>query len=597
MITKKDYIASLLRCSKTYGKTYEELSSVFPEIESDNFIKSDDQETESWFDNEDKKFDWQVNIENSKIEHPYKLKEYELVREQFLKFIRKNYSKHKIYNLDDFKDFIDLKTLNKLNNGLYFNTFIIHNDVISRPTIILKNDNGIEIINFFSSTSPKRIHNFKMLFDYQVCMAANVLIKNISYYLINKSGHEKNTLLFKKFIILLKTKVLANKKYNEFSNLNSKELINSIESPIVKTFKSGKLLSKSNIIYDSEKFWHDINYLKNYIPSLDNNYEYVPEICHGVYGKCPYFNQCSKKILSKKWKSLNYSGNVFSGNSDDKNEEKSDIKFNINDVGLRDYFKYLKDDNPYDILINRNVTLNELSRYNRNIIWFDFETISTPFSVFNKWPEPFWQLPFQCSIIQTNNTNIINKPINLVYDPANICYENMVEIINKLYHKDHIYVVYNKTFEITVLNKIRKLIKTKILLKKIDHIINNIVDLANFFSVGKTTWCLKIKELNGFYSIKKINAYMNKYSSWIYNKNEISDYKNLENITNGLEATSIGKGRFYGLIKDKIWKDYTADLKAYCELDVKMMIYCLIFVKSLLLEDRKNSSIKIKWVN
>ncbi len=596
MITKKDYIAILLRCDKTFNKSYEDLSLEFPETEEELFDEKKEEDSESWFDYDDKKFNWKINIENSKLKYPYKLKEYELIRSEFLNFIEEKYQNYKFYNLNNNTDYVNLTNIENNLDGLYFNTFAKVEDVISRPPIILKNEKGIELIYFFTSTSPKRIHNFRILYDYWVCKKAKIKINSICYFLIKKTGNQKGKLSFKKFIILMKTKTLASGKYKSFVEKNDEALCD-VSKTIIPSLERGDILLKKNGLYDKEKFWKDIYRYEN-ITILNNDYNYVNKVCQGIYGPCPYFQQCSKQNLQKEWKALTYSGNVFSGNVEIKSRLKERQNFNINKANLRDYYRFLKDDNKYDILINKTEIKKELSLYRKKIIWFDFETISTPFSVVKKWPLPFWHLPFQCSIIITNNLKQVDEQINLVYDPQKITYENLKEIIDKLYFKDFIYVVYNKSFEVTVLTKMKYLFSMDPnTVNKIDYIIKNIVDLADFFHVKKDKWCLKIKELKGFYSIKIINKYLNKHANWIYDSNNVSNYKDLNNIQNGLEATSTGKGRFYNLIKEQIWLDYTKDLKSYCELDVRMMIYCFKFVLSLLNKDKRNDELKIKWIN
>ena len=85
--------------------------------------------------------------------------------------------------------------------------------------------------------------------------------------------------------------------------------------------------------------------------------------------------------------------------------------------------------------------------------------------------------------------------------------------------------------------------------KKADIITNNIVDLADLFTINsKNNNFIVFKELKGFYSIKKVLPIIENYDSDAFNRAGCKNYHNLD-IQNGAMAQSISTRRFFKIIK------------------------------------------------
>ena len=121
--------------------------------------------------------------------------------------------------------------------------------------------------------------------------------------------------------------------------------------------------------------------------------------------------------------------------------------------------------------------------------------------------------------------------------------------------------------------------------KKIDAIVANLYDLADWFNVNSSKWFIWIKELLGYYSIKNILSLLPKRC--LEDSKTIS-YKSL-NVQRGDKAQALTSLRFLNVIDDKKWSSISQDLCAYCENDVRAMIAVEKFGIELI-ENSKNKS-------
>lgn len=239
----------------------------------------------------------------------------------------------------------------------------------------------------------------------------------------------------------------------------------------------------------------------------------------------------------------------------------SNLFFNSND----DFFIV---DKQYKDLLN-NLKLKK--------VYFDFESINPGIRVIDN-SLPFMQVVTQCSIIVSDDSNPNLNCKNLMCDPQNITINFFKEIIDNLYQgSEYSYVVYNKTFEENRLKEMQSLINDKEYTDKIKIIIKNIFDLANFFKVSSNNQVVFVKELGGFYSIKKVLPLVDKYAKEIFKKTKCVDYHDL-NISNGVECQNKSLLRFYNALDDKEWSIVVDNSKIYCENDVRAMIAVLYWV-------------------
>ncbi|MGL4948592.1 MAG: DUF2779 domain-containing protein [Mycoplasma sp.] len=206
-------------------------------------------------------------------------------------------------------------------------------------------------------------------------------------------------------------------------------------------------------------------------------------------------------------------------------------------------------------------------------VYFDFETISSPFRPINNCL-PFAQIITQCSIIKDHNDGVKIADLecsNLLFDPLNITIQNFKDLVDDLYcGEDYSYVVYNVSFERSRLNELIDYINEEEYTNKIKIIVSNLYDLANWFDPRKKD-CLKIKKLKGFYSIKKVLPLISEESPKIFEMTKCVDYKTLP-VGNGLVCQNKTLERFFGSLNDQQWNELSHDLKIYCENDVRAMI-------------------------
>ena len=251
----------------------------------------------------------------------------------------------------------------------------------------------------------------------------------------------------------------------------------------------------------------------------------------------------------------------------------------------------LEDDDSYkdngvlkDIFNKKNVIdkervlelISPITNPKNRIIWYDFEGYALPSATIDNFA-PFQQTIFQVSIIETQDMKIKNV-INKVYDPKILSPDAFVDIINNIYSlQAEVYVVYNKSYELTRINEMIDLLKfiehpyAEQASEKAKWISKKTLDLAELFATRSTKNYppILLHELNGMYSIKLIEKYITKHN--IKLPYEILEYKNLE-IQNGLMAMNTAIERALNIIGDKKWTEKVESLKEYCQNDVMAMI-------------------------
>lgn len=235
------------------------------------------------------------------------------------------------------------------------------------------------------------------------------------------------------------------------------------------------------------------------------------------------------------------------------------------------------------ITINQNEFKKLFSTLKNKKVYFDFETINSPIRPIDNCL-PFMQIITQCSIIiddQTKNVKDLDCN-NIVIDPLNISIDCFKNIVDALFMGDEFsYVVYNKNFEKSRLKEIAQFINESEYTNKINIIINNLHDLADYFRVKANLTPVLIKNLGGFYSIKKVLPFIFENYCDIFNATGCVDYHSLDTIQNGLICQLQTTKRFHNLLNDNEWEKLVVNLKKYCENDVRAMIAVEYFLKTL----------------
>lgn len=367
-----------------------------------------------------------------------------------------------------------------------------------------------------------------------------------------------------------KTKVSKGKKKNEIESLlsNFNDVINELWEHKKNLEQLDKEKIENNEILKPQDFLphsNDKSIYKNTDLWLDLRYLY----------------------FQKGFDFFKYSGNVLNQSTD--NLEKITQLFSNGDsINLEEYIRFSEDTkkdlkelffstNSKDFFIVENKYKQYMNMLKKNLVYFDFETINPPIRVIDD-SLPFAQIVTQCSILKEQN-NIVNEHcVNLMCDPLKITKDFFKQIVDELYEgEEYSYVVYNKTFEENRLKEFINYINEEEYTKKINIINNNLFDLADFFRVSKENKIIFIKELGGFYSIKKILPLVEKYHKDIFQQTKCVDYHEL-NIYNGLVCQTKSLKRFFNLISDEEWNQIELDSKKYCENDVRAMVAVLQFI-------------------
>ena len=263
-------------------------------------------------------------------------------------------------------------------------------------------------------------------------------------------------------------------------------------------------------------------------------------------------------------------------------EYKNHLTFDLNEYinkpqtnpnKYSDYYLGLNKDN---FQVNFEPTKKMIDKLKPKKVYFDFESINSAIRVIDN-SFPFTQAITQCSIVKDHGKGVQNEKCNnLVQDPNLIDLNWFKKVVDDLYEGDeYSYIVYNQAFEKSRLKEIAQFIDEEEYTKKINVIIENLYDLADFFSPNKQL--IVIRELGGFYSIKKVLPLVEKYAYNFFVQAGCKDYKSLK-IQNGLSCQQKTTARFFNSLNDEQWKELVENISIYCENDVRAMIAVEYFV-------------------
>lgn len=465
--------------------------------------------------------------------------------------------------------FVTQKALESQTYKLLINPVFKYKNAIAKISFYDIEEKKIGAIKFTSST--KLSDYIKAYFDFSIA-SKSIEIKNYSIFLLNyRDKYKKNEIDFFETFYANTTKTKRSSK-KDISTIEKRKryagLLNEEKSIFDKIsngyIKENKNPEKEIFLADFDIYIKQINQFKN-VEKRDeiNEYDYT------VWGENPFLTKLIETDLPE---FSSFSGKIFT--------KKEIIEKNIISSKMFNLITENKIQNDYEKINN---VISSLKISNKKIVWYDFESYSLPYPAIDDY-YPYRQIPFQLSIIETKNHAIISKN-NLVYDTLDYTNNNFIEIINTIYAKKAFrYVVYNKSYENTRLKEMMENLKisnnkyfndsTKIkeLEKRVNHIIENTIDLADLFIIKSRNGDVPpifIPELKGYYSIKKIEKFITKHK--INLKNTIKPYSDLE-VQNGLMAMEWGIKRALGFVGDEEWKKEKENLKEYCENDVKAML-------------------------
>ncbi|MDE7075216.1 MAG: DUF2779 domain-containing protein, partial [Malacoplasma sp.] len=530
--------------------------------------------------------------------------------------------------------------IKKNKSIIIFQPVFIYQNLITKPDALIKKGSEIKIVETKGTTTAKFVHyldlffqmnvienqsylkNLDFTYDYELCLIEyNFLNKNLvslqTTPYINLSKAVSFPDLSKKGITSIddvtkiKNEIKKGKPYSEnLEPLKIKDLMysnfNAIETNI-ECSTNGQSSKKYRNSYEiikkiNEEFRKVITELEKHKRKL--NSESVPIFEPSINDKSPIKN-CDYFPLERKLYSLmGYNLYNFSGNVADQNKEK--IEYVKKNDDIQNFLKQPKKNPTFyldlfkakeKILINELVSESKIKQLHSNKVYFDFETINSPIRVIDN-SLPFMQIVTQCSIIKATKKDKPEnlKCENLIIDPKKITIKWFENIIDKLYFgpnpelvdntwkikKQHntSYVVYNKSFECSRLKEMAKFISKPLYSFKVNEIIKNIYDLADFFKLSSSSdygYILFFKELFGFYSIKKVLPLVGKYNKKIYQTAKCLNYEDLE-ISNGQICQEETTKRFFDLLSNEEWKKLENEMKIYCENDVRSMLAIELFI-------------------
>lgn len=544
------------------------------------------------------------------------------------------------------KNQLTLELIKNNKKIIMFQPTFIDDNKITRPDCLIVDNEYCHLIETKGTSTCKIIHFLDLFFQkqvlekqsifkhydfkYSLCLVKYEKLnkKEISFVITDYINYQKN-LSFTKFDPSKETfqdymLYKANKKigidldknsYEDYSlriddvvNNNLSSLINKSENAkfIISKNSAKQAIEKINLVFNEFDFvveklgealkkaqmeWNKSNF-KEIITKTINN------IFPNKRDKNSFKDLDILPILKQIYVAKNLDHFLFSGNvtCQTENDYKQLIENleTTNFTYLNPIFKQPKNNPEFYInLFNKtqkNIIVNEkslndfLTRIKPIQVYFDFETINTAIrAVDNSYP--FTQVVTQCSILKIGKLE--SDCINLIIDPLTIDTKWYKTIVDNLYVGDEdkynaSYIVYNKTFEKKRLEEISVYLDNEYK-RKIESIINNLVDLADLFRLStKNITPIFLKDLHGFYSIKKVLPLIEKFYKQAFEKAKCIDYKTLE-IGNGKICQDQTTIRFFEKLSDDQWLLLSKKLQQYCENDVRAMYAIYLYAQNLLL--------------
>lgn len=461
---------------------------------------------------------------------------------------------------------------------------------------------------FFQKKVIEEIFTNKTKFNYYLCLIKyEKLYKQQLSFIISKTINLSKTVAIPKFYdIKTKQKIkigeeYLNKKSQIILSKNINEILNFDKEYFYKLNHSmprSKYLEKFELLHNLlldfnnviDKLWQHKLKLEAIINCQPKQFK-PNKNDKSSFKTTDLWNELRKLYLLNGYELFKYSGNVIDqtsevleqiSNDDDlKNKPWKFIKTSKNH-NVCDY-KSLFFDSSFDIQINYEKFYSLMNKLKDKKVYFDFETINPAIRVVDK-SLPFTQIVTQNSVIIDENNNEPLVCNNLMQDPLHYDDSFYKKVIDSIYRgNNYSYIVYNKTFEKNRLLEMAEHLNNDEYSLKVNVIIDNFFDLADFFKISQSSgFVLFYKELGGFYSIKKILPLIEKYDPNIFEITKCVNYDDLE-IKNGQICQKNSLLRFFGFYKTYIneqkWAEIVENSKKYCENDVRAMVAIMYFLQ------------------
>ncbi len=527
-----------------------------------------------------------------------------IVGKKFIDFIKNEHLGRRNINFYDLSKLGSKNAIDKTNQLIkgkddfcVFEAYFKINGCVMRPDALYRIDNKWTLIECKGVTKTKKLYYLDTLYQYQILKKMGIQINKVYLAYAKKTGLKKNGIEF---------------QLNEYSSLAksgskilpSMKIIDIFKGGVPTTYQDGKKmptrLHLPGYLLKDENFWAVVPKVAR-TKKTKEQFKDLPSVleagkfCKEEWENCRYYYPCRDSYLNKTNEYLDICGhllkfqNIYFERTKNFCEDKkrneiliSEIKNPDKQMMVRLIFDKDKYNETKDIIFNpANLQDYVDNTKEKIIVYYDFETINTVISSVNG-AFPYQQIPTQCSYIVVDKEGVEIEKNNLIIDPKKVDIKWLENVIEKLYHPDAIYVVYNAAFEKTVLKHISSRIAIsqhhKNLILEINKATIDQMDVFTTHSVKKNS--ILIPEANGRYSIKIISKFVPKK---IKEKAKYVSYEDLK-IKNGGEALEMAKKRFYNsadlsLCGDEEWNSAVENLKKYCENDVRAMIAIQLYVE------------------
>lgn len=545
--------------------------------------------------------DFFFSSDNLLIENTRKI--HEIVQKHLKKFLKEKLQ----INDQDFYDFSKSKStterifeiLKTPKNVFIFKPKIENSLFVVSPMAIYKYEGKIYIFESTFSTTLKREMFAKIIFNEH--LLTKIFNLQIAQHLIVYFEKKINPIKTISFLITVGLP-FNSKKHSTIDPVDKKlKNINSLfekddltyEDSIFPFFLAKEDFLKINNGDWKDFFYDEILFLKEIdeIEKIKNNpikdFDFLTiaqDFLKKAKSLIPVDGSLYKLLLQKCFKNFDFSGKIFpfskllkkliTLDGDDEREKFLSFISNLS-------FLEVPETKNMDFFLFSN-TEHEIFKLqtDKTFIYYDFETISLPFALF--YPcKPFSQIVVQMSLIKIKNG--IEEVNNIVLDPKKFHTDQLKDIIDALFvEEDASYIVYNKSFENTRLKEINALINNEEYFHKINKILENTIDLADWFVYGNNPLIIH-KKLKGFHSIKKV---INIIPEKLLLESKTKNYSDLEECKNGINAQQMIMSRIFASDSENkeemTWESYKKHLVKYCENDVRSMIATKLFIEELL---------------
>ena len=403
-------------------------------------------------------------------------------------------------------------------NKTFFEASMVYKNLLFKGDILKPTDDGWNLYEIKSSAEVKDEHIPDLAFQKYICEKNGIKIKNCFIEYINKDYIKQGNLIPSELV--LQEDVTG--KVNQIDDIeeNSERYIEITKQSKPPEISISKKCNKPNICPLKDECW----------------------------GNLPEYHVLQLTNWRKYWELYE------EGILDIKDIPKDEILSSNKDRRIKEAVDGNK------IIINKNKIRNFLKELQYPLYYLDFETFDTAIPIFNQ-SKPYQKIPFQYSLHVQDENNKVKHFEFLARRGKDPRPELLVRLKKEIGQTGSI-IVFNKTFEISVLKKLAEDFPEYE--SFIENTINRIIDLAEPFK--NYDYYNPIQK--GRYSLKVVLPAVTG-----------KGYSNLE-IGNGTDASM---KYFYSHIKDDLKNidEIRKNLLKYCGLDTEGMIWIIDELKKI----------------